>query len=285
MAESFAGVHVYAEEWATKLQERLTEPTKFKEICNVEYTNVRVLHNPYLTEATVQTGTRGSSYTMQAINETDESVTISNFKILSQFIDRANLAQSTFLKQMELADKQGILLNEAIEAAVYADYGNLTTFDNTEIGGSAGSITVSVTNIDDIIRAIKRKIRVAGGESLLERNGGFVVWRPADLEILEAFMQANGFVTADKALGGGAVQGVPYMGLTHYSSNQLTAGHLVAGVKKAYHMGILKDTYGQVMINDKDPGQVSGISIVSRVDYAGKCWNNVKPVLYNITVV
>jgi hypothetical protein len=281
-----ANTVVWAEEWAIKLQERLSEPTKWKQVCRVTYTNTRVLHNPYLTEATVQSGTRGTAYTMQDVTETDESVTINTYKILPQIIDRADLAQSTFADQMVLADKQGILLNEAIESAFYGDYANLTTYDASEFGGS-GNITVSATNIDDIVRHLKTKIRTAGGESLLEQYGAFIVWRPADLEILESFMQANGFQMADKALGSEAVgsnRGVEYMGVTHFSSNLLTAGHLVGGVKQQYNLGIVKDTYGQVMVNDKDPLNISGISVVSRVDFKGKAWHNIVPVLYNIVV-
>lgn len=275
---------VYREEWMEKLQGRLSENTKFKEICKVEFTNTRVLHNPFMNDPTVQSGTRGCPYTYQQIAEIDESITISNFKILAQAIDRADMAQSTFLKQMEMADRQAVLLNEAIETAVYAAHAAWTDFDNASIGGSAGNITVSVTNIDDIIRGVKREIREAGGENLLERNGGFFVWRPADLEILEAFMQANGFMTADSVLKNGTVQGIRYMGMDHYSSNLLTSGHVFAGVKKVNHLGILKDTYGQIMVDEKDPGQISGISIVSRVDYAVKTWTKTKPVLFDVTV-
>ena len=279
-----ANTIVYGEEWSTKLQERLSEPVKWKDICRVEYTNSRVLHNPYLTVPTVQTGERGTAYTMQAITETNSYVTIDTFKILPQFIDRADLAQSTFMRQMELADLQGILLNEAIETALYADWGNLTSFGNDQIGGSAGTITVSATNIDDIIRAMKREIRKASGEGLMNRNGAFIVWYPTHFEILESYMQANGFVTADTALKGGTKQGIEYMGVTHYSSNLLATGHVVGGVKKVYHLGILKDTYGQVMVNEKDPLNISGISVVSRVDFKGKVWENVLPVLFNIHV-
>lgn len=287
MAESYGNTVVYAEEWATKLQDRLSEPTKWKDICRVEYTNSRTLHNPYLTDPTVQTGTRGSSYTMQPIVTTDESVVISNFKILPQFIDRADLAQSTFINQMEMADRQAVLLNETIEAAVYGDHANFTNFGDLgagAVGLGSNTITVSATNIDDVIRGIKREIRVANGETLLEQKGGFIVWRPADLELLEGFMQANGFGTADRALNGGTYQGVQYMGMTHYSSNLLASGHVFAGVKGLYHLGILRATYGQVVVNDKDPGNVSGISVVSRVDYAGKAWLKVKPVLFDVNV-
>lgn len=280
----FQNTLVYREEWTQTLQDRLSEPNKWKDICNVEYTNTKVLHNPYLTDPSVQTGVRGCSYSMQAITETDDNVSITTYKILAQFIDRADMAQSTFLKQMEMADRQGILLNEAIETAVFADHASLTDFDNAAIGGSAGNITVSVTNIDDIVTGIRREIREANGEGLLERNGGFIVWRPADLELLEKFCMANGFTFADNVLENGLKQGKNAMGFTHYSSNKLASGHVIAGVKKLYHLGILKDTYGQIMVDDKDPGQVSGISIVSRVDFKGKAWNKTIPVLFDVNV-
>jgi hypothetical protein len=291
-----SNVIIYAEEWATKLQERLAEPVKWKTICQVQYTNERVLHNPYLTEATVQSGTRGSAYTPQDITVTDDNVTIDQFKILPQIIDRADLAQTTFVTQMVLADKQGVLLNEAIESAVYADNANFTDFGDLgggAVGLGASQITVSATNIDDMIRGIKREIRKAGGQGLLERNGGFMVWRPQDLEILESFMQANGFQSADRALNGtGALDatastGIVYMGMTHYSSNLLAANHVFAGVNGLYHLGIVTDTYGQVVVT-QDPvvggGQISGVGVISRVDYKGKVWHNVKPVLFDVNV-
>ena len=278
---------VYAEEWTIKAQERLSENNKWKEICNVEYTNDRVLHNPYITDPTVQTTARGTAYTHQAVTLTDDSVTISSIGILPQLIDRADLAQQTFVNQMELADRQAVLLNEAIETAMLAAHAQWTNFDNASIGGAAGNITVSASNIDDIIRGIKREIREANGEGLLERNGGFIVWRPADFEILEAYMQANGFVTSDSALNGGSKQGMNYMGMSHYSSNKIAAGHLFAGVKKLFHLGIVKATYGQVVI-DSEPatadGAMSAIAVVMRVDYAFKAWNKIVPVLFDVLV-
>ncbi len=274
---------VYAEDWAVKIQERLAEPNKWKIICRVEYTDMAVLHNPYETDATVQSGTRGTAYTMQDIVTTDENIAINTFKILPQIIDRADLAQTTYVSQMQKAGSQGVLLNEAIETAVFADYASMTTFDNTKIGGAAGNITVSAANVDDIIRGIKREVRIANGESVAEREGYFIVWRPADFELLEAFVQANGFSTADGALKDGTSQGFNYMNVQHFSSNKLTAGHLIAGVKNCYHLGIVKSTYGQIVVT-QDPLNVSGIGVISRVDFKGKVWHNVKPILFNVTV-
>lgn len=236
-----------------------------------------------MTDLYVSSLSRGTAYTFHPITLTDENITIDSGGISPAFIDRADLAQSTYLNQMSMADAQGIALNEDIESYVFADYGSMTTFDNTQIGGSAGNITVSLSNIDDIITAIIREISEAKGDTLFDRNGGFVVWRPTDFEILTSFMMANGFSTADNALKGGVKGGVDYMGLTHYKSNKLTAGHVIAGIKKLYHLGICKSTYGQVVIT-QDPGLVSGIGIISRTDYKGKVWTKVLPVLFNITV-
>lgn len=282
-----ANVIIYQEEWETKAQERLSEMNKWKEICKVEYTDTKVLHNPYVTDPTVQTGTRGSAYTHQAVTLTDETVDITTFKILPQLIDRADLAQSTFVNQMEMAARQGVLLNEAIETGMLAEHAQWTNFDNASIGGAAGNITVSESNIDDIIRGVKREIREANGEDLMNRNGAFIVWRAADFEKLEAYVQAQGFSTADGALKDGTSQGFRYMGVEHYSSNKHAAGHLFGGVKKAFHLGICKSTYGQVIV-DNEPaiaaGAVSGIAVIMRVDFKFKAWSTVVPVLFDILV-
>jgi len=278
---------IYKNEYLTTLQDRLSETAKWKEIAKVEYTDTQVIHNPYLTDVTANDGTRGTAYTPEAVTTTDDTITINSFKIAAQYIDRADLAQKTFAGWMELADNQGVVLNEAIETAMYANHAEYTNFDNASIGGAAGNITVAESNVDDIIRGMKREIREANGETLMDRNGAFIVWRPADFEKLEAYVQAQGFSTADGALKDGTNQGFRYMGVEHYSSNKLASGHLFGGVKKALHLGICKSTYGKV--NEiEDPvvsgGQISGLGINSRVDFKFKAWAKVAPVLFDILV-
>lgn len=275
---------VYQEDWVVKLQERLSEENKWKDFMRVEISDAYLIHNPYRTDATVQTLTRYTAYTQAAVAFTDESITMNVGRLVSEVIDRADLSQSGYAKQMELADHQGVMLNEAIETYIYSQHALVTDFDNASIGGAAGNITVSTSNIDDIITGIQREISKAKGDTLYERNGGFIVWRPADFEKLQSFMMANGFSTADNALKGGVKGGIDYMGMTHYRSNLLTAGHLLAGVKKLYHIGILRDTYGAIVVNEKDPGLVSGISVTSRIDIGIKAWTKVKPLLYDVLV-
>ena len=110
----------YKEEFETKLQERLSENNKWKEVCKVTYTDANTLHNPYLTDATVATGTRGTGYTSVAVATTDDTVVIDTYEYSAMHIDRADLAQKTFTDWMEIADNMAIKLNEAIETAMLA---------------------------------------------------------------------------------------------------------------------------------------------------------------------
>jgi len=148
---------------------------------------------------------------MQTFVETAETLTISTGRDLGLFVDWGDLAQSPWTKPAELFDRIGALLNEFIEANVLAQHASWTDFGTLSIGGGGAAtdqITVSATNIDDIIRGIKREIREANGQSQMNTNGVGFIWRAADFEILEAFVQANGFATADKALKEGTAEGV-----------------------------------------------------------------------------
>lgn len=274
-------------EFETKLQARLSAPTYWKEVCEVRYTDTGVIGNPYLTDATVGTGTRGTGYTSTAIATTDDTVTIDTYKYSAEHIDEADLAQKTFSDFMEIADRMGILLDEAVETAMLAEHAQWTNFDNASIGGGAGNITVSVSNIKNIITGIKREIREAGGGDMLNRNGGFIVWREADYELLEQLASSEGFNTADDALKNGIKQGFKYMGMEHYSSSKHAAGHVFAGVKKGFFAGVVRSTYGKVkeLVNPVVSGaQISGIGLETRVDFKFKAWTKMAPVLFDVLV-
>lgn len=274
----------------TTLQERLSAPTVWKEVCKVKYTNSGILKNPYLTDATVSTGTRGTGYTSVAVATVDDSVTISDYVYSAQHIDDADLAQKTFSDFMEIADNMGTLLNEKVETQMLAEHAQWTNFDNASIGGAAGNITVALSNVKKIITSMKTAIRTAGGGELMNRNGAFIIWREADYELVEMLASSEGFATADAVLKSGISQvngGFQYMGVTHYSSNKHAAGHVFGGVKKAFGLGIVKSTYGKVktLINPVVSGaQISGVGLESRVDNKFKAWTKMVPVLFDILV-
>lgn len=289
MALSVSNTLVYREDWATRLQERLEDPALWKDVCRVEYTNTRVLNNPYLADLTVQSGlARGSAYAFQDLTETNETRTINVRRDISVLIDRADFAQSSYLRQMELADLMGLRMSRAIDAYVLlagSTAGQLQQLLASDLpGGSGTSITVSITNVDDIIRTVRRLIFAARGGSEFNENGGYVVWRPADFALLEAFAQANGWSVADHFLTSGVKSGFHYMGFDHYVSNDLPGGRLQGGVKRTLHLGILRDTFGQLMVDEKDPGQVSGIGFNLRTDMVITNWELKGSLVFDIAV-
>lgn len=243
-------------------------------MCDVKITDTQVISSSYMsTTPAVKTVTRGTGHSMTTFAETAETLTISTGRDLGIYVDWADLAQSPWTKPAELFDRIGALLNEYIESAVLAQHGTWTNFGTLSIGGGGAAtdpITISASNIDDIIRGVKREIREGNGQSLMNRNGVGFIWRAADFEILEAFVQGNGYTTADKALTEGTVEGLHYLGCDHYWSNDHDANHIFGGVKKIQRLGILRGTYGKAHTIDFPAADsntfFSGRAFYSRID-------------------
>lgn len=255
------------------MRARVNAPTTWTDVLNVKYSDSRTIVNAYMsTESVVQSGTRDTAYTPQPFALTADTLTISTYRVLPITIDEADRAQQNYADQMEIADFQAKKINEYLEAQVLAQYGSFTDFGATDLTNTgdddATAITVSAANIDDIIRAIKRKIYANNGVDFAVERGIFIVWRAEDFELLEAFVQANGFTEADIGLKNGipVQKAFRYMGVDHYLSTNHTALHVFAGIKRTFEIGILRSTYGKVKFIE-DPGLVSGLGVVARVDY------------------
>lgn len=264
-------------DYVINLRRRLNKPTNFSEVMNVQYSDNRTIVNGVLsTEPSVVTGTRGTAYNYQDFVLTADTLTISTYKNIPMFIDEADRYQQTYFQQMKIADYQGRKVNELLESQTLAQYDSWRDFGLGDLNNTSSNdttqITVSAANIDDLIRAIKRKIYKNNGVEVATEYGFFSIWRPEDWELLEAFTMASGFSEADRALKEGNKPGLYYAGMWHYLSNSHTANHLFAGVKKVgKDLGILRGTFGKTKFLEDPPagsaGSVSGLGIVSRVDY------------------
>ena len=261
-------------DYVTRLRARINKPTCWDKVLNVKYSDVRTIVNGAVTtEATVQTGTRGTAYGYSDFTITADTLTINNYRVIPIFIDEADRYQQSYANQMSIADFQGKKISEYLESQMLAQHTSFTDFGATDLANTGDddttAITVSATNIDDLIRAIKRKLYKNNGVEFAIEKGIFIVWRPEDYELLEGYVQANGFSEADVALKNGIPVGMKYMGVEHYLSTQHTAGHLFAGIKGIGECGILRSTYGRAKFIE-DPNLQSGLGVVSRVDYG---WN------------
>ncbi len=279
---------VRREEYVAKLQERLDKPETWKEVCDVTFSETYIINTPYMsTEFGAQEGTRGTAYGFEDFVLTNDTLTIDQKDMVPVFVDRADMAQTQYLNQMEIATRQGALLVDVIETAMLVDHGNWTNVGQTAgviTSGVATAITVTSSNIDDIVRGIRRIVNVANGTSQAERDGIFFVWRAVDYEALEQFAQANGFNLADVALKNGIpVKGFPYLGAFHYISNSHATGHVFAGVRKIMKIGILRTTWGQLVIT-QDPGLLSGTGLIARADHGVLSPAGLQTILYDVNV-
>lgn len=285
----------YPEVWATALQERLTGPSNWKEICEVHFSDDRVLNLPYMsTEYSLQSGTRGTAYSHSDFTLTNDTLTIDNQDIVSVFMDRADAAQNNLVNAAEHGARQGDIINERVEDLFLAEFGSWTDFGSDGAGGfSLGTtqITVTVSNVDAISRAIKREIIKAKGMKIANRNGIFMVWRPEDFEKLEESMASQGFTFADMALRDGIMDadgiGKYAFGVYHYVSESHTADHVFAGVRKIQQIGLLKSTYGKIYFNPNAVnanGPLSGVSYEARLDYGFNTKAGLSTILFDVNV-
>ena len=243
------------------------------DVLNVKFKDVKTIVNSYMsTEPDTQTGTRGTAYGYTDYVLTADTLTIDQYSIIPMFIDEADRFQQSYVDQMNIADFQGKKISEKIESLTLAAHASWKDFGQTDLDNTGDDdttqITISATNIDDVMRAIKRKIYSNNGVDFSVERGIFIVWRPEDFEFLEAYTQANGFTEADIALKNGipVQKAFFYGGIYHYLSTQHTANHVFAGIRKSGELGILRGTFGKAKFIE-DPGNLSGLGIVSRLDH------------------
>lgn len=300
-----ANTYIYQAIWANKLAKRLDKPQNWKEVNEVVYTDTQTHNFPLISTsnepavATLTNTAAGRSTLSNVIpfidvTETNQTLSIVTAEIDSVYIDYADQAQSNYAKIAAMGELLGKKMNERAEAISLANHANWTDFGDTGggvLGLASTDITVSATNIDDIIRGVIEQITTANGYDAYLENGGFAVWRPSDWTFLVQFMQANGFQFADASLrdGGKSVLGKEALGLIHYVSTQhATGGHIMAGVRGVQKFGILKSTYGKVYQNEmpssSTAGSLSGTQIHTRLDYGLLVPTNMLPVLFDVNV-
>lgn len=296
-----ANTIIYQALWENRLAKRLDKPQNWKEVCDVVYTDTQAYNFPLVSTsnepavATLTNTAAGRSTLSNVIpfidvTETNQTLSIVTAEIDSVYLDYADQAQSNYAKMAEMGTLLGKKINERAETIVLANHANWTDFGDTGggvLGLASTDITVSASNVDDIVRGVIEQIYTANGFNLYKENGGFIVWRPSDWTFMTQFMQANGFNIADQSLKNGATVGIDYLGLYHYvSTSHASGGHLMAGVRKTQKLGILRSTYGKTYVNEmpasSTAGSLSGTQIHTRLDYGLLVPTNMLPVLFDV---
>lgn len=246
------------------------------------------------TEYSLQSGTRGTAYSHSDFALTNDTLTINNQDIVSVYQDRADLAQSNLANAAEHGARMGDLVNERVEDLFLAQHAGWTDIGSDGAGGfttGTTQITVSVANIDNLVRYIKQKVIEAKGSKLANKHGVAFVWRPADFNKLEENMASQGFTFADMALKDGIMSadsvGKYAFGAWHYVSESHTANHVFAGVRKIQQIGLLKSTFGRIYFNPNAvnaDGPLSGVNWETRLDYGFNPKAGLTTILFDVNV-
>src|SRR3990167_3561445 len=141
------------------------------DILNVKISDVRTVVTGALTvEPALQSGTRGTAYTYQDATIAATTLTIDQYENLPIFIDEADRSQQAYWGSPEVADYHGKKINERLQNRMLAQHASWVDFGVSDLNNTGdddtAQITVSAANIDDLIRAIKRKVRVNNGDDL-----------------------------------------------------------------------------------------------------------------------
>lgn len=297
-----ANTVIYQALWENKLAQRLDKPQNWKEVNDVVYTDTQTYNFPLIATsgepavATLTNTAAGRSLLSNVIpfidvTETNQTLSIITAEIDSVYLDYADQAQSNYAKMAEMGTLLGKKIGERAETISLGNHASWTNLGDNGAGGvglAATQLTVSATNVDDIIRGVIEQIYAANGFNLYNEQGGFIVWRPADWTFLVQFMQANGFSMADAALKSGGAIGVDYLGVNHYVSTSHATNHVMAGVRGVQKFGILKSTYGKTYVNEmpasSTAGSLSGTQIHSRLDYGLLVPTNLLPTIFDVNV-
>ena len=297
-----ANTIVYQALWENKLAQRLDKPQNWKETNDVVYTDAQTYNFPLVSTsnepavATLTNTAAGRSTLSNVIpfidvTETNQTLSIVTAEIDSVYLDYADQAQSNYAKMADMGNLLGKKIGEraqSISLGNHAAWTNIGDVGAGVVGLGATAITVSASNVDDIVRGVIEQVYAANGFNLYKENGGFIEWRPADWTFMTQFMQANGFNMADSSLKDGGSIGVDYLGLCHYVSTAHTAQHLFAGVRKVQKLGILKSTYGRTYVNEmpasSTAGSLSGTQIHTRLDYGLLVPTNLLPTIFDVNV-
>ncbi len=237
------------EVWSSAMQSLLRKSLIGVDIANTKYerdlSKGDTVHVPYHAELVSSEYVRGTEVDPQNLDATDDLVTVDTAREVSFYVDKLEKVQSKYgFKQYV---KEAVYqLNDDIDQAILGEYSNASyTLDDGDFGGVDGDpLTVDADN------AIKffTKIKQTAGENNMKLNNLFVAVDFATAEVIEAEMTQNGFEVADSTLRNGMVDNI--MGIDVYRTNNLDAGHCLAGEKGA--ISLVKQIAPSVQIN-KEP--------------------------------
>lgn len=265
------------------LQEKLEEPTLWKDTAEVTFTSDKTVHFPYRDLPTASSYTRGAQYSPTEPVSTDDTMVIDDTEIVSEFMDYADLAQNGYIDEVEMGQAQAIVVNEIMESTMTGlhtqaglslddgDFGGTATNPLAVTGGASGNIGTVFQKARTLIASQR------GGLQYMNRFGMTAILDPQNYEYAVSYAQKNGFMFSDKALESGEIPVINGFKVreSNLLDNTTDSGtvHCLFGVDNMMHLGVLNTTFGSAKIVE-NPDRRDGVDAITRVDRKGKIWNN-----------
>lgn len=156
-----AGFKAY---WSRRMQRKMNKIDVFRAIASFEeeaqLKKGDRVHRPYRSELTPQDYSKGTAFTVQDIETTDEYLVVDQAKVIPFYVDDLDELQSSYKDTNEFADDCAVKLGNLIDAAVLAEVLNAdSVVDEAAFGGTAGNgITPTSGNIQKIFSTADKKL-------------------------------------------------------------------------------------------------------------------------------
>lgn len=187
------------------------------------------VHKPHYSTLSAQAYVKGTDVTIADWTTTDETLVVDQFQVVPFYMDDVTQLQSLYAHDSNLVVDAAFRLRDIVDTDILGEYANAgNTVDNATLGGSAGDITATTSNIIEIFSRTRQVLREANVE---EDQAWFFVVDPKRAELIERTLASSGFNVADATLRNGYAG--DFLGFRVYVSNNLTTEtsttHLLAG--------------------------------------------------------
>ena len=227
MAYSNTLTNFTPEKWAEMIQENLYKTLVAMDVADVKFkkhlNNGDTVHFPIFGQLSVNSYTRGTDVTVQALATTDEYLSVNKLYESSAYLDDVDKKQNMYQTMSEIIKEESYAIKNQIDQDVLAEVTN--AYDTVDAGdivgdgseGSAGTaITLDTANVVEVFSTATKKL----AQNDVQNNGDFVaVVSPAVASVIEQKATAVGFNLAEAAFKNGYAG--DFMGFKIYVSNNL----------------------------------------------------------------
>lgn len=213
--------------WMAGVQEDLDKKLVAKGISTTDSRASRLFHNPFNSTPVGTNGTRQTTYTIEDMTSTDDTLTVQQRATAAEHIDNYEQMMTSYDLMSQQEQRQAYRIADFIDQYVLnkpVGFSGVRKIDNGVMGGGASdsaAYVTSSTNINGVPTKIAQYLALGNGAM---EKGLFWVVSPYEMANITSYAQSHGFNVADSSISSGyqGVIGKAFGGVDVYVSNNLT---------------------------------------------------------------